>query len=286
MTQLNPEAAKPAPRRSRAVEKEIELNAPVEAVWKALTDGKELARWFPLEARVKPGVGGEVFLSWGEWCQGTGEIDVWEPNKRLRWLEPLPGMSEQGAPAHLAVEWTLEARGGKMILRLVNSGFSGASDWENEYYDGTDYGWTFMLLSLKYALEKHPGVARQSIGPRHKFAGTREQAFERLVAPGGIFRQAFPAGVDAGSRYSLRSAATDDALEGKIEFVRPPRGLCVSVENLNNALLWAEIFGETGKVDTTLWLYTYGLPEAQHAALSSAWNRHYAAIFADGKAAE
>lgn len=44
MTQSNPEAANPAPRRSRAVEKEIELNAPVEAVWKSLTDGKELAR--------------------------------------------------------------------------------------------------------------------------------------------------------------------------------------------------------------------------------------------------
>ena len=285
MTQSNPEAAKPAPRRSRAVEKEIELNAPVEAVWKALTDGKELARWFPLEARVTPGVGGEVFLSWGEWCQGTGKIDAWEPNKRLRWLEPLPGTGEHEAPRHLVVEWTLEARGGKTILRLVNSGF-GETDWENEYYDGTDYGWTFMLLSLKFALEKHPGVARQYIGPRHKFAGTREEAYARLVAPGGIFRQAFPAEIEAGSRYSLQAAATGEALEGKIEFIRPPRGLCVSVENLNHALLWIEIFGETGKVDATLWLYTYGLPEAQHAALAAAWNRHYAAIFTDSKAAE
>lgn len=285
MTPSNPEAAKPAPRRTRAVEKEIELNAPVEAVWKALTDGKELARWFPLEARVTPGVGGEVFLSWGEWCQGTGKIDAWEPNKRLRWLEPLPGVGDASAPAFLAVEWTLESRGGKTILRLVNSGF-GSTDWENEYYDGTDYGWTFMLLSLKYALEKHPEVARQAILSRHKFAGTREQAFERVAAAGGIFRQALPKEIEAGSRYSLQAAATGDALEGKVEFVRPPRGVCLSVENLNNGLLFAEIFGEAGKVDTMLWLFTYGLPEAKHAALASAWDRHYTAIFADSKPAE
>ncbi len=286
MAGSNPDSATSATKRSRAVEKVIELNAPIEAVWKALTDGQELARWFPLEARVKPGVGGEVFLSWGDWCQGTGKIDVWEPNKRLRWLEPLPGAGDAGAPAHLAVEWTLESRGGKTILRLVNSGFGSASDWENEYYDATDYGWTFMLLSLKYALEKHPGVARQHIGPRHKFAGTREQAYARLIAAGGIFRQALPGEIEAGSRFSLTAAATGNALEGKVEFVRPPRGFCLSVENLNNALLWVEIFGEAGKVDTTLWLYTYGLPEAQHAALATAWNRQYAAIFADNKGGE
>lgn len=281
MTESNFDGARPAARRVRAIEKVIELDAPVEAVWKALTDGKELARWFPLEARVTPGVGGEIFLSWGEWCQGTGKIDAWEPNKRLRWLEPLPGVGENEAPRHLVVEWTLEARGGKTILRLVNSGF-GATNWDNEYYDGTDYGWTFMLLSLKYAPEKHPGVARQWIGPRHKFAGTREEAFARHVAPGGIFRQAFPAGVEAGSRYSLQAGATGDALEGKIEFVRPPRGLCLSVENLNQGLLWVEIFGETGKVDATLWIYTYGLPERRHSEIALAWNRHFAAIFAGG----
>ena len=73
MTQSNREAAKAAPRRARAIEKEIELNAPVEAVWMALTDGKELARWFPLEARVTPGVGGEVFLSVGRLVPGDGK---------------------------------------------------------------------------------------------------------------------------------------------------------------------------------------------------------------------
>jgi uncharacterized protein YndB with AHSA1/START domain len=47
------------------IEKEIEINAPIEQVWKALTEGDGLKNWFPLEARVTPGVGGKIFLSWG-----------------------------------------------------------------------------------------------------------------------------------------------------------------------------------------------------------------------------
>jgi uncharacterized protein YndB with AHSA1/START domain len=48
-------------KKERRVEREIEINAVVEDVWKALTDANELARWFPLEARVTPGVGGKIF---------------------------------------------------------------------------------------------------------------------------------------------------------------------------------------------------------------------------------
>ena len=40
---------------------EIDVTAPASEVWKALTNADELRRWFPLEARVMPGVGGKVF---------------------------------------------------------------------------------------------------------------------------------------------------------------------------------------------------------------------------------
>jgi uncharacterized protein YndB with AHSA1/START domain len=54
-----------APGQKSNLEFEIEVAAPVEAVSKALTDAAELSRWFPLEAEVKPGVGGTIRLSWG-----------------------------------------------------------------------------------------------------------------------------------------------------------------------------------------------------------------------------
>jgi len=49
--------------KGRVISKQIEIGAPPEAVWKALTDPEELKRWFTLDAPVKPGPGGEIFLS-------------------------------------------------------------------------------------------------------------------------------------------------------------------------------------------------------------------------------
>ncbi|MGB0035915.1 MAG: SRPBCC domain-containing protein [Candidatus Acidiferrales bacterium] len=90
---------------SRKIEKEIEIAAPIEAVWKALTDDEELKRWFPLEARVEPGKGGKIFVSWGADCEGTAPIEIWEPNRRFQWVE-----SSTGQP--VVVEWSIEKRGG------------------------------------------------------------------------------------------------------------------------------------------------------------------------------
>jgi uncharacterized protein YndB with AHSA1/START domain len=51
-----------APEQSgRTTEISIELAAPAETVGKTLTDAGELARWFPMSARVKPGVDGSIF---------------------------------------------------------------------------------------------------------------------------------------------------------------------------------------------------------------------------------
>ena len=35
---------------TRVITKEIVIDAPIEAVWKALTDAEELCNWFPLQA--------------------------------------------------------------------------------------------------------------------------------------------------------------------------------------------------------------------------------------------
>ncbi len=80
-----------AAQRKEKLEYEIEIAAPVEAVWKALTDATELVRWFPLEAEVKPGVGGTIRLSWGPDYDGTAPISIWEPLRRFQWKEARPG---------------------------------------------------------------------------------------------------------------------------------------------------------------------------------------------------
>ena len=51
---------------SRSQEHEIEIRAPVEDVWDAIASPEGLTRWFVEEARVEPGPGGRVRVSWGE----------------------------------------------------------------------------------------------------------------------------------------------------------------------------------------------------------------------------
>ena len=51
---------RPAGKGTRTQQHEIVIDAPLEAVWKAITDAEELTRWFVEEAKVVPGVGGTI----------------------------------------------------------------------------------------------------------------------------------------------------------------------------------------------------------------------------------
>ena len=251
---------------SRRVKKEIEIHAGADAVWKALTDGEELSRWFPLSARVKPGAGGSIFASWGPGCEGESRIDACEPGARLRTIQ---GPAEGAEPQGTIVEWTLEKRGGKTLVRLVQSSFAGGTDWDDEFYGSTEYGWGFMLVNLRHYLERHAGTPRQVAWPRRPVALGREEAYERLVAPGGLFREG-ARGLAAGGAYMLE-AATGENFEGTVEFVGRPRGFCVSVRQLNDALLWLTIEGVPGRHEAQLWLSAYNLPQGKIAAFEKEW---------------
>lgn len=167
---------------TRAVEGKIEINAPIEKVWKALTDAEELTRWFPLDAKVTPGKGGTIYVSWGPPYEGTNEIFIWEENRRLKladkWSEHSHGEEvqeiESGRPAQVAMDFQLEKAGNKTILRVVHSGFGMSGDWEDEF-DATNRGWKFELNSLKHYLENHEGERRLVIWARTLLLNTREE---------------------------------------------------------------------------------------------------------------
>ena len=122
----------------RCIETSIELDAPVEAVWKALTDAEELTNWFPPFAEVKPGLGGHIRVAWDEKQDWTSPIGAWEPNKHLQvvWCQATPPeKAEQArkdgfyAPFPIAVDYHLQGKGAKTVLRLVHSGFSTDAAW-------------------------------------------------------------------------------------------------------------------------------------------------------------
>jgi uncharacterized protein YndB with AHSA1/START domain len=64
-----------------------------DVVWHALVDANELRRWFALEARVTPGPGGSIWLSWDDQFEGECPIRIWEPPHHLQTAWPEPGVA-------------------------------------------------------------------------------------------------------------------------------------------------------------------------------------------------
>jgi uncharacterized protein YndB with AHSA1/START domain len=163
---------------TRAAEGRIELPVPVERVWRALTEAAELERWFPLEARVEPGAGGRIWMSWGNEYGAWSEIRAWDP------------------PHHLAISWKfgeepvqvtdyrLEGRGGSTRLRVVTSGIPAGAAWD-DLVEGTRLGWAFELIQLRHYLERHEGKDRSASYIRRRVRLPRPEIWARVMGGSG-----------------------------------------------------------------------------------------------------
>jgi uncharacterized protein YndB with AHSA1/START domain len=204
---------------TRSIEKEIEINAPIETVWKALTDAKELTQWFPLEAGENPD--GTMWMSWRNEFKFASRIEIWEPPRHVRtvpvqsnWSQDKTEKENSASEANpswgMATDFYLESRGGATALRLVHSGFSLDADWD-ALYDGTHTGWDFQLWALRHYLENHQGTPRRTAYVREFLKDvSREEAWQILFGPKGLLREGRLHGLQPGDRYAIRTAAGDD----------------------------------------------------------------------------
>jgi uncharacterized protein YndB with AHSA1/START domain len=247
--------------QGRSVEKTIEIDAPVDAVWAAISDAKELMRWFPPQARSTPGLGGSIWMCWEGFYESDGRIDVWEPERHLRIT---------GFPQQLATDYYLEGKGGTTVLRVVTSGFGPEESWD-EMVEGVRCGWDFELRSLRHYLEHHRGQDRIVAWARAHYNDSHQDVWPRLVGSGGWF--AGPSETKIGKRYDVTTATSDD-LAGTLLVWDPPRQLVVTVEKMNNALLRVELFGEGDDATATIWLSAYGVPAGDVASLERKWREY------------
>ncbi|MBX2800743.1 MAG: SRPBCC domain-containing protein [Myxococcales bacterium] len=135
---------------AKEIRHHLELSAPPDRVWAALTTPELIRRWnaFAPRASVDGRVGGRYSFGWSGEAQGTdgpGEITVWEKDRRLtyRW---------HGDPPTL-VSWEIEplpgsAHGTK--LTLVHSGFGVDQNMLVDY----NLGWADFLANLALLLER------------------------------------------------------------------------------------------------------------------------------------
>lgn len=166
---------------AREYRQELELAAPPEAVWKALTEADELVRWFAHEAAIDPRPGGEVLWRWPEITSWPQRVEVVEEGRRLKTSYSSGVLQEGDRHATLFIDFTLEGHGGSTTLRLVHSGFGPEADFDGEF-DGISRGWPVELQALRLYLEAHRGKERRLVKVILPVELQLDDAWARLIA--------------------------------------------------------------------------------------------------------
>ncbi|HUP49972.1 MAG TPA: SRPBCC domain-containing protein [Thermoanaerobaculia bacterium] len=265
--------------KGRKVERKIEIDASPDVVWKALTDAEELKRWFPLDARVRPGEGGSLWLSWGEGSEWETPIEIWQPPRHLRTVDTTPG-KEGAGPLRVAVDYLIEAGEGTTTVRIVHSGFADDA-WDDEI-DSIDSGWAAFLAGMKHYLERHGGQQRRLVSFRHPpVALPRPEVFGRTMAALGLD----PASLRPGSRYETTTRG-GDRFEGVTALLAPPINFTATVENWNDGFLMVEIEPGRGRCRPAVWLSLYGEARGSGDAVEERLRTLLRAEFAGNSAPE
>ena len=139
-----------APKRL-AITKHVDLEAPLDRVWAAITEPQQLARWFP--ESIESGslaTGSRGWLVWQQYGRFAFEIETLEPPHRLvwRWTHDA-GLEIDEAPT-TRVEFNLEARpNGGTRLTVHETGFR-----TEKHHRENEGGWLHELSELASYL--HP----------------------------------------------------------------------------------------------------------------------------------
>ena len=249
-------------RTTRSIEIEKTVDASPEEVWEALTTEEGLRSWFPLDAKVRTGDGGTVWLSWGPGCEGEAPIHVFEPGNRFGWTEHY-GDDDQGRPIQVAVDFHIEGREGSTVVRLVQSGLSADAEWD-EMYDALVDGWTYFMFNLQHWLGRHRGRTRSMVWARVPTAGDRAATWQALAAA-GLVPEAAAGGAAAGAKgpgvVRLGGERTT-----RVVSTRPGHHFAAVLPELEDSVFFVELEGR----HVGLWLSTYALDERDVSALQSA----------------
>jgi uncharacterized protein YndB with AHSA1/START domain len=259
-------------KNTRDIELTVELDAPPEDVFRAVTDGTELAKWLAPEARFTPPEGdkkGRIWISWGVGMAFEHEIEVFDAPKRIR--HPSGKNAETKAP--LYADWSIEAHeGGKATLRLVHSGFSAGADWDNEY-ESTKRGWTLMLQNLRHYFARHAHEPAAHLPFMSNVESPREPIWRKLLGAFG-----FSASPKVGDPFRF-TTPKGDVLTGTVDLVVETRDLALVVREHDDALLRFSLEGKPDATSTFAFGYViaYGAQRERAselvAAASSAMSR-------------
>jgi len=246
---------------------QFEVVAPVEAVWKAITDGQELTCWFCQQATCETGAGGQQHIDLGGGAQATTVITIWEPNRHLR-TEAVSPQRQNPADVPYAIDWYLEHDRGTTKIRMVASGFGEGPEWDHEY-DGTYHGWDLFHKTMKHYLEHHRGQAPANVVVYAMLEVPSAEAWARLMSPEGLVQEGSLGDLTVGEpfRFVTRQG---DILAGVVRNYVPGRTFSAMIESLNKSILSIEMATVPGMGHFLyLSLNTWGLPKVNVDALGA-----------------
>lgn len=212
----------------RSIDLSVELPFSPAKVWSCFADPVAYARWYPPEASIEPGVGGQIESVWPGGFATVEPIVAWEPERKLvtQWEDPLD------PDRVLEVAWTFEAISTGTRVGLCQSGF-GTEDGVDGLIDGCERGWRYQLESLRHYLTHHDGQGRVVAFAGRPTRLDRPRAWAALAATFGFADLT----ADAGRADLVWSAG---GFGGRVASFDPPRDL-VLVRDGGDALLRLQV---------------------------------------------
>jgi uncharacterized protein YndB with AHSA1/START domain len=150
------------------IEREIDIDAPIEVVWTVITEPEHINGWFTDSAELDVRPGAEGRFGW----EASATNRKMAVNVRVERVDPphffsfrweYPDGEEPTEANAPLVEFSLEARGDSTRLRLVESGLEkiARSDEEREaYFASHSSGWPRIAERLSdYARKQRSSVA-------------------------------------------------------------------------------------------------------------------------------
>ena len=138
----------------------VEVPGTPEQVWDAIATARGISSWF-LRTDLEEREGGAIVAYMGEGIDSPGTVTGWDPPKRFAYEEPdwasLAG--HEGEPVTpLATEFLVAAQsGGTCVVRVVSSAFGTGAEWEREFFEGVERGWTPFFDRMRLYLTHFPG---------------------------------------------------------------------------------------------------------------------------------
>jgi uncharacterized protein YndB with AHSA1/START domain len=145
------------------IDKSIEIAAPPERVWRALTSVKELSEWFRMSIEGEIAAGRELWMTSTEPGEYQGmrfvvKIVEMTPPRRFVWqwhpgaVDPTFDYSKE---PRTTVTFTLEPSGGGTRLSVSETGFDAlALERRAKAYKDNTQGWNEVLVWLQKHAEK------------------------------------------------------------------------------------------------------------------------------------